>query len=195
MRLLLLRHGRTTAPPGTFVGSRFDPGLDNHGRAQAEAAARLLRGRPLAAVISSPLRRARETAAVAAPYFEPRYDGRLQELDWGDITGLTWAEVEQQYPATAGEWTRLGWPVPPGGEHPRAFWRRVAAALLDLHREEPDGDVLVVCHGGVIRAAIGAARGLGLGDAWRVRTPHAGLRVQWATPLALSRWRGVVEQM
>lgn len=195
MRLLLLRHGRTTAPPGTFVGSRFDPGLDDHGRDQAEAAARLLRGRRFAAVVASPLRRARETAAVAAPDVEPRLDGRLQELDWGDITGLTWAEVEQQYPATATEWRRLGWPVPPGGEHPRAFWRRVAAAVLDLQRQNQDGDVLVVCHGGVIRATVGAARGLGLGDAWKVRTPHAGLRVQRATPLALSRWRSVVEQM
>jgi ribonuclease H / adenosylcobalamin/alpha-ribazole phosphatase len=193
MRLLLLRHGRTTAPRGTLVGSRSDPGLDAHGHAQAEAAGRLLQARPLAAVVCSPLRRARETAAAAAPGITPRFDARFEELDWGDITGLTWAEVEQRHPATAAQWLQEGWPHPPGGEDPRALWRRVAGAVLDLHAEHRDGDVLVVCHGGVIRAAVGAARGLGLGEAWRVRTPHAELRVQRATPLAVSRWRAVLE--
>jgi broad specificity phosphatase PhoE len=191
MRLLLLRHGRTTAPRGTLVGCRDDPGLDDHGRTQAAAAAHLFRGRHLAAVVCSPLRRARETAALAIPGITPRFDARFQELDWGDLTGLTWAQIEHQHPATAAEWMRLGWPMPPGGENPRALWRRVATAILDVHHEQPDGDVLVVCHGGVIRAAIGAARGLGLAEAWKVRTPHAGLRVQQATPLALQRWSDV----
>jgi len=193
MRLLFLRHGRTTAPPSTFVGSRIDPGLDAHGREQATAAGRILQQRPLAAVICSPLRRARETAAHALPGITPRFDARLQELDWGDITGLTWTEVEQHHPAVAADWIRTGWPLPPNGEDPRTLWRRVAAALLDLHAENHDGDVLVVCHGGVIRAALGAARGLGLSDAWRVHTPHARLRVQHATPLATARWRAVLE--
>ncbi len=194
MRLLLLRHGRTTAPHGTFVGSRSDPGLDDQGRAQAAAAGRLLHGRRLAAVICSPLRRARETAAIAVPEATPRIDARLQELDWGDITGLTWLEVEERHPATAAEWTRVGWPVPPNGEDPRSLWRRVAAAMLDLHLVEGEaGDVLVVCHGGVIRAALGAARGLGLSEAWKVRVPHAQLRVQRDTPLAVSRWNAVLE--
>ena len=193
MRLLLLRHGRTTQPPGTLVGSRHDPGLSESGREQAQAAAGLLRGRRFVAVVCSPLRRARETAALALPDTSPRIDARLQELDWGDITGFTFAQVEDQFPETAAAWLRDGWPSPPNGEHPQALWRRVATALLDLHAEHPHGDVLVVCHGGVIRAALGAARGLNVGAAWRVRTPHATLRIQNATPLALARWRAVVE--
>jgi broad specificity phosphatase PhoE len=192
VRLLLLRHGRTTAPPGTFVGSRSDPGLDDHGRAQADAAAATLRGRSFAAVVCSPLRRARETAAIVVPAVEPRLDPRLRELDWGDITGLTWPQVEAEHPETAAAWVRTGWPVPPNGEDPRALWRRAAAAVLDLHGENHEGDVLVVCHGGVMRAVLGAARGLGLEDAWRLRVPHCGLRVQRATPLAVARWRAVL---
>jgi ribonuclease H / adenosylcobalamin/alpha-ribazole phosphatase len=193
MRLLLLRHGRTTAPRGTLVGSRFDPGLDDRGREQAAGAARVLRDRALAAVVCSPLQRAVETAALALPGVTPRIDSRLQELDWGDITGLTWPQIEERHPQVAAEWQRAGWPMPPNGEDPRSLWRRVAGAVLDLHDEGHRGDVLVVCHGGVIRAALGAARGLGLGDAWRVRTPHAELRVQHATPLAVARWRAVLE--
>ena len=193
MRLLLLRHGRTTAPRGTLVGSRVDPGLDDAGRAQAAAAARVLHGRRLAAVVCSPLRRARETAALAVPDVSPRIDARVQELDWGDLTGLTWSDIERRHPETAAKWTQVGWPIPPNGEDPRALWRRVCGALLDIHDEGSDGDVLVVCHGGVIRAALGAARGLGLSDAWRVRTPHARLRVQRATPLAVARWRAVLD--
>lgn len=192
-RFLFLRHGRTTAAPSTFVGSRVDPGLDAHGREQAIAAGRILRGRPLAAVVCSPLRRARETAAHAVPGITPRVDPRLQELDWGDITGLTWTQVEERHPEVAAAWVRAGWPIPPNGEDPRTLWQRVAGAVLDLHAEDHDGDVLVVCHGGVIRAALGAARGLGLSDAWRVHTPHAQLRMQRATPLAVSRWRAVLE--
>lgn len=193
MRLLLLRHGRTTAPPGTLVGSRDDPGLDAHGREQARAAGVFLRNRALSAVVCSPLRRARETLAVALPIQSLRADPRLRELDWGDMTGLTWAQVEAQHPHIAAAWVRTGWPVPPNGEDPRLLWRRVAAAVLDLHAEGHDGDVLVVCHGGVIRAVLGAARGLRLDEAWRVRVPHCGLRVQRCTPLALARWRAVLE--
>jgi probable phosphoglycerate mutase len=193
VRLLLLRHGRTTAAQGTLVGSRIDPGLSEPGRQQAHAAAALFRERPLAAVVCSPLLRARETAAIAVPQATSDIDGRLQELDWGEITGLTFPQVEQRFPEVAGAWLRDGWPAPPGGEHPRALWRRTATAVLDLHLTHPDGDVLVVCHGGVIRAIVGAARGLSLGDAWRIRTPHASLRLQRATPLALERWRAVLE--
>ncbi|HEV7678295.1 MAG TPA: histidine phosphatase family protein [Candidatus Dormibacteraeota bacterium] len=193
MRLLLLRHGRTTAAPGTLVGSRIDPGLSEQGRQQAHAAAALVRDRPLAAAICSPLLRARETAALALPETTTAIDARLQELDWGEITGLTFPQVEQRFPEVAAAWLRDGWPAPPGGEHPRALWRRTATAVLDLHRAHSDGDVLIVCHGGVIRAIVGAARGLSLGDAWRIRTPHASLRIQRATPLAVQRWRAVLE--
>lgn len=193
MRLLLLRHGRTTAPPGALIGSRDDPPLSDEGRDQARAAAALLHGRPLSAVVSSPLRRARETAALAVPETAPRIDPRLQELDWGRLTGLTFSQVEERFPEAAAAWLRDGWPSPPGGEQPQALWRRTAAAVLDLQASALDGDVLLVCHGGVIRAIAGAARGLGLADAWRVRTPHASLRVQRVTPLALARWRAVGE--
>lgn len=191
MRLLLLRHGRTTASPGTLVGSRIDPGLSDEGRAEATAARALLHARPLAAILSSPLSRARETAALAVPEAVPEIDPRIQELDWGELTGLTFAQVEERFPDTAAAWLRDGWPLPPGGEHPLHLWRRTAEAVLDLHARGLDGDVLLVCHGGVIRAIVGAARGLGLGRAWRIRTPHAALRIQPATPLALERWRGV----
>jgi broad specificity phosphatase PhoE len=193
MRLVLLRHGRTVAARGTLVGSRVDVALDDVGRSQAVAAGERLDGRGFDLVVSSPLRRARETASLAFPHAVPRIEPRLQELDWGDLTGLTWSDIEQNHPATAAEWARVGWPVPPNGEDPRALWRRVAAALLDLHAEAFDGDVAVVCHGGVIRAALGAARGLGLADAWRVRTPHAAVRIQRVTPRAISRWRAVLE--
>jgi probable phosphoglycerate mutase len=193
MRLLLLRHGRTTAAPGTYVGTRVDVGLDDHGRAQAAEAGAVLRGRRFAAVLCSPLRRARETAAIAVPEARPRIDDRLQELDWGDLTGLSWAEVEARHPGAAAEWTRSGWPTPPNGEDPRELWRRASAAALDVCAEFPDGDVLVVCHGGVMRALLGAARGRALADAWRITVPHCGLRVQRATPLAVTRWRGVIE--
>ncbi len=190
-RLLLLRHGRTTAPPGSLVGSRVDPDLSAEGRDEARRAGAQLGAHRFAAVYCSPLRRARETAELALPGIAPQIDDRLEELDWGELTGLTFAQVEERHPDTAAAWLRDGWPLPPGGEHPLHLWRRTAAAVLDICDEHQDGDVLVVCHGGVIRAVLGAARGLAVGRAWRIRTPHCALRVQRATPLAVERWRGV----
>lgn len=190
-RLLLLRHGRTTAPPGAYLGCASDPPLSDEGRAQAGAAAAMLGDRP-ALVVSSPLRRALETAHLVAPRPAVEVDERLRELDFGPFTDLTWAQIAATMPEAAEAWRRDGTP-PPGGEPLADLWRRAAAAALDHLRRVPAGDVLLVCHGGVIRALLATARGLDIAESWRVHTVHGGLRSRRATGATLTRWRHAAE--
>lgn len=189
-RLLLLRHGRTDAAPGVLLGSRTDPSLSALGRSQAVAAGRTLRSRSPVLVVCSPQRRARETAALAFPGGAVRVDERWRELDFGMLTGLTWAESKARYGQAAVAWRREA-AAPPGGEEPAVLRRRVLEAVLDLLGRvegEPLGDIVVVSHATPIRAVVGTARGWALADHRRVRAVHGGLRVVRAGPATMARW-------
>lgn len=151
--------------------------LSPRGIAQAGAAGRRLAATDVAAVVVSPLQRAVQTAAIALPERTAAVDPRWAELDFGLLTGLTWDEVERRFPEAASAWRRDGVPSPPQGEAVADLRRRVAAAILDLAAGHGRGDVVVVTHGGPVRAAVGLARGLGIDGLWRVRAPHGGIRV------------------
>jgi len=114
----LVRHGRTSLnAEGRFRG-RLDVPLDDEGRRQAEAAAERLAAVDLAAVYSSPLRRALETAQpIAARHgLEVQIEERLVDLDHGAWEGLTAAEAEAQDPQAYGLWLDPLSAAPPGGE-------------------------------------------------------------------------------
>src|SRR4051812_49493115 len=110
--VILLRHGRTTANAGGVLAG-WTPGvqLDESGTAQVQAVGERLAKVPLAAIVSSPLERCRQTAeAVAAGrQLEVQTDDRLGEARYGDWTGRTIKElakeplwkVVQQHPSAA----------------------------------------------------------------------------------------------
>src|SRR5689334_9455465 len=114
-RLLLLRHGQTTAGDHAFLGSRSDPSLSQEGRAQAERLASALVTHPIAAVRISPLHRARETASLVMPAHYHHIDPRLREIDYGLFSGLTVDAAQDRFPAQLAAWQShsVG---PPGGE-------------------------------------------------------------------------------
>lgn len=159
--LLLARHGETADnAERRFQGAR-NPPLNERGRAQAAALAETLRGEEIAALWTSPLRRAAETAEIVGRSLglEPRPDERLREIDVGAWAGRTYAEVLAEVPDALERW--LGGDLSfrfPGGESLAEQTERVVAALEEIRA----GDVpaLVVCHGGVIRVA---QRALGRG--------------------------------
>lgn len=149
-RLIIWRHGRTEwNASGRFQG-QLDPPLDDHGRAQAAAAAPLLAGGLSAAdtvVVSSDLSRAVETAkTLTALLGEPlRVDPRLREHGLGSWEGLDRAEVAERYPDQYADWL-AGRPVEGrGGEEAADVAARALAALADLP-ETPNA--VVVTHGG-----------------------------------------------
>ncbi|MFG3354864.1 bifunctional RNase H/acid phosphatase [Streptomyces sp. NPDC048001] len=149
---VLLRHGETAlTPQKRFSGSGGgDPELSEAGRRQAEAAAAALAARgTVQAVVSSPLRRCRETAGtVAARLGLPvEVDEGLRETDFGAWEGLTFAEVRERHPQDLDAWLASAKAAPTGGgESFAAVARRVAAARDRLLAAHQGRTVLLVTH-------------------------------------------------
>ena len=142
--LWLVRHGETEwARLGKHTG-RTDIPLTDLGRRQAGAVARRLATHPFAAVLSSPLARALDTARLAGFGDEVRTDDDLLEWDYGRDEGLTTAEIRVERP---------GWTVwregPAGGEPIENVAERVDRVIERARGR--DGDTLVFSHGHVLR--------------------------------------------
>src|SRR5690349_8892340 len=146
---ILLRHGDTRlSPEHRFSGLRDLP-LSAVGTRQAKAAAgRLATGAPIDAVVSSPLRRAVATAAIAAGELglAAVIDDDLRETDFGDWEGFTLAEIQQRWPTAAAAWRRDPERAPPGGESFADTAHRVDRACDRLLRDHGGQTVLVVSH-------------------------------------------------
>jgi len=172
--ILLARHGETDwNREGRFQGWA-DPPLNATGRAQAVDLSVQLMAEELAAVYSSPLRRAYETAEVVAASrgLEPVTVDALREVDVGSWSGLSRAEIEQRFPEQYARWLDYGqgWE---DGETYEQMVDRVVGALQEL-AEGRDGErILAVTHGGPMRAASAFADRLSYAEARR-RSPVVG---------------------
>lgn len=169
-RVVLWRHGRTRWNLEERFQGHTDVELDETGRAQAERAARLLAALQPVAIVSSDLRRARDTAEALGRLATVAVveDERLRETFGGSWQGLTAGEIRAVDQAAYAEW-RAGADVPAGGAETRTdVAARVAPAILEALADVPPGQTLVVVtHGGTARAAIGTLLGLPL-DRWAV---------------------------
>lgn len=159
MQLVLVRHGLPVihrAAPGEGA----DPALAPEGIAQAEALARWLAHEPITAVVSSPLRRARETAAPVAAAFGldvqiadgvAEFDRGsheyvpMEHLDRDDPRWQTMLEGNYYTSAEADDGTTTITPIDPA-----EFSERVVAAIDDIVADHRGGRVVVACHGGVL---------------------------------------------
>jgi probable phosphoglycerate mutase len=161
---VLLRHGETALTPEKRFSGSGDHELSEVGRRQAEAVAEALAARgTIQAIVSSPLKRCRQTAeAVAARVgLDVRIDDGLRETDFGAWEGLTFAEVRERYGDDLDAWLASPKAEPTGGgESFATVARRVAATRDRLVREYQGRTVLVVTHvtpiKTLVRLAIGA---------------------------------------
>ncbi len=148
-RLLLLRHGQTELSVHRRYSGRGDPELTALGHEQAaRVAARLAAVPGIAAVLTSPLRRARQTAAaVAEATGAPLevHDG-LVETDFGAWEGMTFAEARARDPELHGRWLGADDVAPPGGESFVAVAARVAVERAEVVARYPGATVVVVTH-------------------------------------------------
>jgi probable phosphoglycerate mutase len=169
VRLFLVRHGQVASNRDLrYVGSR-DEALTDLGRRQAGALAELLAALPLDAVVSSPLRRALDTAeAIAAASGRAvRVDDRLREQSFGTWEGLSRDEVRGRSAVDAEQlltWERDSKVPPPGGESLDSVQRRVLALVDEIAAAQP-GDlpwVVLVSHVGPIKSLLAAALDLPL---------------------------------
>ena len=146
---LLVRHGATELSVAKRFSGRGDTALSELGRTQAAAVAQRLADWPeVAAVVSSPLSRARETAgAVAAATGKPlSFDADLAETDFGEWEGFTFAEVGERWPRELADWLASDDVAPPGGESFAQTYRRVRQARDRIITSYAGRTVVVVSH-------------------------------------------------
>jgi broad specificity phosphatase PhoE len=159
--LFVVRHGQTAATAAGQLLGRADVPLTDIGRGQAEALAAALG--PVDRVISSPLRRARDTAAALGHPVE--VDERWTELDYGVYDELPLGEVPTEMWQ---KWRGDAEFAPPDGESLASVGRRVRAACDDLAAAAAEADVVVVSHVSPIKAAVAWALDVGDGVSWRM---------------------------
>ncbi|MFI9200628.1 bifunctional RNase H/acid phosphatase [Streptomyces sp. NPDC053048] len=163
---VLLRHGETAlTPQKRFSGSGgTDPELSEAGRRQAEAVAAALAARgTVQAIVSSPMRRTRQTAEAVAKALglEVRIDEGLREADFGKWEGLTFAEVKERHPEDLDAWLSSSKAAPTGGgESFATVARRIAVTRDKLLARYAGRTVLLVTHvtpvKTLVRLALGA---------------------------------------
>jgi broad specificity phosphatase PhoE len=167
--VLVARHGQTDWNLRGRWQGHTDVPLNDTGRDQARALGESLRGTPIAHVVASDLSRALETArivaaAIDAPVRAP--DPDLRERGFGVFEGLTREECAAQHPEAWARWSADLRAVPPGAEDQTHLAIRVTRGVLRA-AARPDGEhvghaagtVLVVSHGGAIRALIAGIGG------------------------------------
>ncbi len=146
--LYLVRHGETDWNRQRRIQGLTDIPLNDTGRAQARVTGRLLARRSWDAVYASPLSRARETAEIIAAELgvpEPTVLAAIVERNYGAAEGLDWIQIETRFPR--------GVDVP-GRESREEVGARVVPALLRLAEERAGQSLVVVSHGGAIRAVL-----------------------------------------
>jgi probable phosphomutase (TIGR03848 family) len=172
--LLLVRHAHTEWVGHGLSGRRRGIHLSANGRAQARSLAGRLAGIPIAAIYSSPLERAMETAAALGGAVTAR--AGLDEVDFGEWTGRTFDELRDD--AGWQQWNAVrSRGVAPGGERMSDVQARVVGELDNACASHRGGIVAVVSHADVLRAALLHYLGMSLDLFWRLDIAPASVSV------------------
>ncbi len=151
MRLLLVRHGQSQWNAARRLQGQADIDLSELGKAQADALRPTIEEIGHCRAVSSDLARVRDTAhRIGAD--KPRFSQDLREIDVGDWTGRAIDDIRAEEEAAYQGW-RAGTSSPPGGEGWADFVDRITG-VVEEERRAPCQNLLVVCHGGVIRAIL-----------------------------------------
>jgi len=176
MQLILIRHGQTQWNASKKYQGHTDIPLNDTGRQQARRLAEYLRQvETIEAVYSSDLLRARETAEMVGQAFnlQPLIDQRLREFCFGKWEGLTFNQVYSTYRAEFEQWfNNLEEFCVPGGESFSDVANRSLEAIADIKKRHT-GTVVVVTHGGVIKAVL--SRIQPNADPWQDTVPPGSL--------------------
>lgn len=164
MQLLLIRHGESVANRARILQGHFDSPLNAHGLRQAESLADMLADDRIAAIFSSDLMRARQTAqAVADRLSLPlSIDPDLREIHIGIFTGLSWAEIAERYPEHHQRLVEssMDWSVVPEAEGEADSQERLDRFLAKIQARHADERLAIVAHGAILRRLIKRLVGL-----------------------------------
>jgi alpha-ribazole phosphatase/probable phosphoglycerate mutase len=190
-RVVLVRHAETEESARGRCYGRLDVRLSSRGLRQAEALAAALADVSLAAVYASPLSRALDTARpiAAAQGLEPVVLEALTELDFGEVEGLRYDEIEAERPELFRAWmdepARVRFP---GGEGLADLRARILPALTELRTRHEREAVAVVAHGGVVRVVLAEALGVEDGAVFRLDQAEGGVSVvDWLDDVPIVR--------
>jgi broad specificity phosphatase PhoE len=176
--IFLARHGESDWNAANRFQGHSDRPLTDLGRRQAEALADAVTGANVEAIYSSPLMRALETARIVAARtgLEVMEDDDLREVDTGGWSGLSREEVQQRFPEGFERWISggAGWE---DGESYEDMAERTLGAVGRIAEAHPGGRVLVVSHGGPIRAIQAAANGMDIHEYRRLRPVEPNARL------------------
>ena len=177
-RILLVRHGETEWNSAFRFQGRIDVPLSDNGRAQASLLAERLANCCFDRVFSSPLSRACETARIVIKGHqgvELTTLGELSEMSFGEWESLTISEVREKDPGFFASWRENPSELTaPGGEPFEGLIARVGSAIEGILASGGE-TLLVVCHGGTIRAALSALIGVSPQAAWKFRVDNCSI--------------------
>jgi len=176
VRLLLVRHGEPEdAAHGRCYG-KLDIGLSERGREQVRRTTRWLENTPVAAIYTSPRRRARESAAIIAAQrlANVHVEDRLCEIDFGEFEGMTYDEVAEHFPEEYLAWmNRPTEVIFPGGESFEQMRERVTCAAAQILGSHTGQTIVLVTHGGVNRIILAEALRMESRDIFRLDQAYA----------------------
>jgi len=161
-RVLIVRHGATVLSVEDRFAGETDVELSDEGREQTRHLAQRLSREKIAATYASPLGRTMETARIlAAPHgLDVQIRDGLREISHGHWEQMTRREVEQKFPEEAAEWEKDPYTFAPlGGESGLAVTARALPVLIDLVRQHPGENILVVSHKATIRLLLSSLLG------------------------------------
>lgn len=187
-RICFVRHGETDWNVELRLQGQIDLALNARGQAQAAAVGRHFATQRAAALYSSDLLRARQTAQPIAQALElaPTLVSELRERSFGRCEGLTLAEIEARYADDARAIARRDPDyVIPGGESRRQHAARVLDCVAQLVAAHGGQTIVVVTHGGVLDVIYRRACGLPLDAPRSYALPNAG--INWLA-IAGERW-------
>lgn len=189
-RICLIRHGETAWNAARRIQGQTDIGLAPAGVEQARAVARHLSKSPVAALYSSDLLRARQTAEVIGAHLSltPILVPALRERCYGIFEGKTYDEARAAYPGDYALFERrdADYAFPAGGESLRQLHARVTSGLRELAAAYPGQTLAVVTHGGVLDIINRFVRGRVLDLPRDFLIPNAG--INWLA-LRGERWQ------
>ena len=181
MRLFLLRHGETDSNRRGLALGRADVPLNERGRWQAQRLGAALAHEPLAAVYSSPLSRALDTARPIADAqgLDVQTEPGLREMDIGEAEGLTFAEVRARFPGLLEAWAGADGPshAMPGGERLVDVQGRAWETIQAIAARHPEEAACVVTHNFVILSILTTVLGIELASFRRLRHSVAAISV------------------
>jgi alpha-ribazole phosphatase len=173
-RLLLIRHGETDYNLNKRYCGFSNPPLNASGISQAESLAKQVEDFDVAAVYSSDLLRAIQTAEIVFPKHQIKTIPDFREFNFGIFEGLNYSELIEKYPGLHRDWISNPLNVLlPNGEEFSRFRKRVSSALSHIISLNRNKTIVLVTHSGPIRLILCEVFGYGLERFWEVNHENA----------------------